>query len=165
MKPRCQGCFFTAKNKPGATTSVKDTPCPFLGTPVTLYPMIGPCAGLHLTVTLLSFTSVTSISDGDSTPGRRDGTMKRRQRPSERREKKTVSVTSTCFVCDVDRSAGGGTVSSAGHGVDRHGVVGAGVKVRDCSSGFRAGYRELLRVTVTSWTTRGRVRNICLSIG
>lgn len=55
---------------PGATTSVKDGPCPFLGTPVTLYPLMGPWAGLHLTVTLLSFTSITSISDGELTPGR-----------------------------------------------------------------------------------------------
>lgn len=55
---------------PGATTSVKDGPCPFLGTPVTLYPLIGPWAGLHLTVTLLSFTSITSISEGESTAKR-----------------------------------------------------------------------------------------------
>lgn len=29
---------------------------------------MGPAAGLHLTVMLLSFTSVTSISEGESTP-------------------------------------------------------------------------------------------------
>lgn len=51
---------------------MKDGPCPFLGTPVTLYPLMGPWAGLHLTVTLLSFTSITSISEGELTPEREE---------------------------------------------------------------------------------------------
>ncbi len=51
---------------PGATTSEKVCPCPFSGVPVTRYPEMGPSAGLQRTVIVLSFTSVTSISDGDS---------------------------------------------------------------------------------------------------
>lgn len=51
---------------PGATTSAKVGPCPFSGVPVTRYPEMGPTAGLQRTVIVLSFTSVTSISDGDS---------------------------------------------------------------------------------------------------
>lgn len=33
---------------------------------------MGPWAGLHLTVTLWSFTSITSISEGELTPDKED---------------------------------------------------------------------------------------------
>lgn len=64
----------------------------------------------------------------------------------------------TCFVCDVDWRAGCGAVSSTGHGVDGDSVVGTGLQVRDCGRGLRAGHRELLGVTVTSWMRIGNVK-------
>lgn len=56
---------------PGPTTSWKEGPVPSLGVPVTLYPVIGPLAGLHLTVNSLSRILLTSKSDGDAIPGDR----------------------------------------------------------------------------------------------
>lgn len=54
------------KISPEATTSEKTGPCPFSGVPVTRYPEMGPAAGLQRIVIVLSLTSVTSISDGES---------------------------------------------------------------------------------------------------
>lgn len=51
---------------------------------------------------------------------------------------------------DVDGNAGCGAVSSAGHSINSDGVVSARLQITDRSSGLRAGYSELLRITVTS---------------
>lgn len=61
-------------------------------------------------------------------------------------------VLCTRSVSDVDWGAGCGAVSSPSHSIHSDDVVSARRQVRDCGSGLRAGNRELLRITVTSWT-------------
>lgn len=139
---------------PGATTSVKEVPSPFLGTPVTLYPVTGPWAGLHLTVTLLSFTVITSISEGELMPERawwKDG--------GEQMVSFSFPLTGsvcasgrTCLVHDVDRCAGCGTVSSARYSVDGDDVVSTGLQIIDCCSRLRSRNCELFWITVPPWT-------------
>lgn len=57
----------------------------------------------------------------------------------------------TRLVHDVDRGAGSGAVSPAGHRVHGDGVVGTRLQVSDGGGGLRAGHRELLGIAVTSW--------------
>lgn len=52
---------------------------------------------------------------------------------------------------DVDGNAGCGAVSSASHSIHSDGVVSARLQITDGSSGLRARYGELLRITVTSY--------------
>lgn len=56
----------------------------------------------------------------------------------------------TCLVCDIDRDAGCGAVSSASHGVHGDDVVGSWLQVVDGGGGLRAGHGELLGIAVTS---------------
>lgn len=63
----------------------------------------------------------------------------------------------TCFVRDIDWSAGCGAVSSTSHSIDSDSVVGTRLQVRDCGSGLRARHCELLGITVTSWMKIGKV--------
>lgn len=56
----------------------------------------------------------------------------------------------TCFVCDIDGSAGCRTVSSTSHSIDGDSVVSSRLQVRDGGSGLRAGHCKLLGIAVTS---------------
>lgn len=147
---------------------MKDGPCPFLGTPVTLYPLIGPWAGLHLTVTLLSFTSITSMSEGESTPRRGGWRDEEEKAMSGKIKRKYLNLfcflqcvaVFTCLVCDIDRSAGCRAVSSPSYSVDGDSVVSTWLQVSDCCSGLWARHCELLRITVTSWIKIDNVINV-----
>lgn len=55
-------------------------------------------------------------------------------------------------VSDVDRGAGCGAVSSPSHSIHGDGVVSARLQVVDCGSGLSAGNRELLWISVASWS-------------
>lgn len=107
---------------------------------------------------LLSFTSVTSIPEGVSTPGKGKKVEIISQTQSQLQKHISVSIylnvhsvhIHTCPVHDVDGNAGCRAVSSASHSVNSDGVVSARLQIINCSSGLGAGYSELLRVTVTS---------------
>ena len=58
----------------------------------------------------------------------------------------------TCLVCDVDRRAGCGTVSSARYSVDGDDVISTGLQIIDCCSRLRSRNCELFRITVAPWT-------------
>lgn len=135
---------------------MKEVPSPFLGTPVTLYPLIGPWAGLHLTVTLLSFTVITSISEGELTPKRagwEDGGEEISTGSNQHQFSSLCMRTSgrTCLVRDVDRCAGCRTVSSAGHSIDGDDVISTRLQIIDCCSRLRSRNSELFGVTVAPW--------------
>lgn len=162
---------------PGATTSEKEGPLPFRGVPVTRYPDTGPVAGVQRTVMVLSFTSVTSISDGDSIsietsfyhssfscfPPDYFSSLNSsflsyviiklyhhiRTIPSSYWG--TEVGRCTCFVCDVDGCAGGGAVSSACYSIHSDGVVSAWAQTLNSGSGLRARDDELFRRAVTTW--------------
>lgn len=57
----------------------------------------------------------------------------------------------TCRVLDVDRRAGCGTVSSAGHSKDGDGVFSTRFQIIDCCSRLGPRNCELFGVTVAPW--------------
>lgn len=126
------------------------------------YPVTGPAAGVQRTVMVLSFTSVTSISDGDSISTRTQTTSFYHS-PALHQITSAHNIVPlfpfllcftncecTCFVCDVDGCAGGGAVSSACHSIYSDGIVSAWTQILNSGSGLRSWDSELFREAVTT---------------
>lgn len=70
----------------------------------------------------------------------------------------------TCLMCDIDRSAGCGAISSPSYSINSDDVVSTRLQIVDCGGGLRARHCELLGITVTSWIKDGiNVKQMFLS--